>query len=234
MRRTGLTVTAILTLLAFALGFLGVTAGLDLTQPVSQDDLTVTAFQVRPGDAAGVVASHLEHEGLIRNALLFKVLAGARHLDAHLQPGTYQLSPDMTMDMIIHQLLTEQPGELPIEVPSGKVLLNVPPGARVAQLPALASGLANFHPKAFLTIATNGVLPDGKALSDQYWYVRPKQPNVIAALEGYVLPGAYFFNPSDDEVAVVNALLTAVGTHLCPGPDAGHLDAYLHDMAECK
>src|SRR5260370_34332553 len=48
------------------------------------------------------------------------------------------------------------------------------------------------------------------------------------------MAGAYLLKTLDDEVVGGKGLLTGGGTHLCPGPDAGHLDAYLHDMAECK
>jgi cell division protein YceG involved in septum cleavage len=234
MSRTGYTVTAVLALLAFILGFAAVNAGLDLSQPINPDDLSVVQFAVHPGDATGDIASHLQDAGLIRSAIVFRMVAGARHLDQHVRPGTYQLSPYMTIDAIIQQLNTADPGELPVDVPLGKVLLDVPPGARIAQIPDFAGHLAAFHADKFMAIATSGTLPDGKKLTDRYWFFRAKQPNTVAALEGYVLPGHYFLDPQADEVAVVDTLLTTVGEHLCPGPDANHPDAYVQDAAQCK
>jgi cell division protein YceG involved in septum cleavage len=234
MGRTGYTVTAVLALLAFILSFAAVTAVLDLSQPINADDLSVVQFAVHPGDATSDIATHLQDAGLIRHAIVFRMVARAHHLDAQVRPGTYALSPYMTIDAIIHQLNTADPGALPVEVPLGKVLLDVPPGARIAQIPDLAGGLSAFHADKFLAIAASGTLPDGKPLSDSYWFLRAKQPDTIAALEGYVLPGHYFLDPKADEVAVVNTLLTAFGEQLCPGPDANHADAYVHDAAQCK
>jgi cell division protein YceG involved in septum cleavage len=234
MGRTGYTVTAVLALLAFILGFTGVMAGLDLSQPTNPDDLGVVQFAVRPGDATGDIARHLQDAGLIRSAVVFRMAAGARHLDPHVRPGTYPLSPYMTIDAIIHQLNTVEPGALPVDVPLGKVLVDVPPGARVAQIPDFARALTAFHADRFLAIATTGTLPDGKQLAESYWFLRAKQPDAVAALEGYVLPGHYFLDPQADEAAVVNALLTGFGEQLCPGPDANHPDAYVHDAAQCK
>ncbi|HEY7982532.1 MAG TPA: endolytic transglycosylase MltG [Ktedonobacterales bacterium] len=234
MGRTGYTVTAVLALLAFILGFAGITAGLDLSQPTNPDDLSVIQFAVRPGDGTSDIATHLQDDGLIRSAIAFRMAAGSRHLALPVRPGTYALSPYMTLDDIVHQLNTAEPGALPVQVPLGKALLDVPPGARMAQIPDFAGGLTAFHAERFMAIATSGTLPDGKQLSDSYWFLRAKQPNTVAALEGYLLPGHYFLDPQSDEVAVVNALLSAVGEQLCPGPDANHPEAYLHDQAQCK
>jgi cell division protein YceG involved in septum cleavage len=234
MSKTGYTVTAVLALLAFILGFAAINTGLDLSQPIDPDNLSVVQFAVHPGDATGDIATHLQDAGLIRSAILFRMVAGSRHLDKHVRPGTYQLSPYMTIDAIIQQLNTAEPSALPVDVPLGKVLLDVPPGARMAQIPDFAGNLPAFHADKFLTIATSGALPDGKKLTDSYWFLRAKQPHTVAALEGYLLPGHYFLDPQADEVAVVNALLTAVGEQLCPGPDVNHLDAYVHDAVQCK
>lgn len=234
MRRAGRVVTGVFTLLAFVVGFVGVTATLDVTQPAIQDTDTVVPFQVQPGDGITVVAGRLQQDGLIRNGLLFRLVAGSRHLDAHLEPGIYDLSRSMTMGAIVQRLLDGHPDEELIIVPPGKVLVKLSPGMRVTQYPASFSGLSNFNAKNFLKIASSGVFPDGKNVSGKYWFVRSKGPSVAYALEGYLFPDTYFFDTADDEVAVVNRLLTAFGEHLCPGPDATHLDAYLQDHGQCK
>lgn len=234
MTRTWRRGAIILTLVAFVLAFAGTFLTLNITQPAAPDAADTVAFQVRPGDGAGEVAGRLASDGLIRSAVVFQVAATTRNLGPHLQPGIYDLSAGMTMGNIIQRLLEGHPDQPLIIVPPGKVLVQIPPGVRLTQLPTLFSGLAQFNAKNFLTIATSGVLPGGKKLSDQYWYVRPKQPNTYFALEGYALAGNYFFDKGADEVAVVQGLLDTLGEHLCPGPDADHLDAYLHDHTQCQ
>lgn len=234
MRRAGRAVTAIFTLLAFIVGFVGVTATLDVTQPAIQDTDAVVSFQVRPGDGTAILAERLQQAGLIRNGMLFRLVAGTRHLDGHLEPGIYDLSRSMTMGAIVQRLLNGHPDEELIIVPPGKVVVTVPPGMRVTEYPAYFTSLASFNAKNFLKIATSGVLPDGKQVSDRYWFVRAKRADVPFALEGYLFPGTYFFNTSDDEVAAVNRLLMTFGEHLCPGPDAAHPDAYVQDRGQCK
>jgi UPF0755 protein len=234
MKRSWRTLGITLTLVAFVLGFAGTFVTLNVTQPAAQDTASSVQFAVRPGDGASSIASRLASAGLINNAAIFTLLAGLQHLDAHLRPGIYQLSPDMTMGAIIQRLVGGHPDQVLIIVPPGKSLVQIPPGTRVAQFPAYLATLPNVKSKAALSILTTGVLPTGKRLSDLYWYVRPRQAGTVAALEGYILPGTYFIDTQADESAAVQQLLNGLGEHLCPGPDAAHLDAYLLDHTQCK
>jgi cell division protein YceG involved in septum cleavage len=226
--------TIVLALLAFVLGFGGATATLDITQPTNVDSTAVVQFEVAPGDGISTVAGHLQQAGLVRSGLLFGLLARLRHLDGHPQPGIYRLSPGMSMGDIIQRLQEGNPDAPAIAVPPGKKLVVVPPGLRVTQYPSLFANLPSFDAKRFLATATTGVLPDGKRASDLFWYVAPKQPGTFFALEGYLPPGIYFFNPGDDDVVAIKQMLTALGERLCPGPDAAHPDAYLADRAQCE
>lgn len=232
MTRTWRRGAVILTLVAFVLGFVGTFFTLNLTQPAAADAATV-AFEVRPDDGAGDVASRLQEKGLIRSALVFQMAATTRNLGAHLQTGIYELSAGMTMNDILARLGAGHPDQPLIIVPPGKVLVQIPPGARVSEMPAFFGGLAHFNAKNFMGIVSTGTLPGGKKLSDQYWYVPAKQPHTYFALEGYILPGNYFFDTDADEVAAAQGLLDALGEQLCPGP-SDHPDAYLHDHAQCQ
>jgi UPF0755 protein len=234
MQRQGPIMLVGLALLAFCLSFVAVSVALNLTQPASVEANPVVRFSVRPGENVGDVASQLRGEGLIRSALVFEAVASAQRLGAHLQPGIYELSADMTMSAILARLTNGHPDAPLIIPPPGKVAVILPPGLRVAQYPAYFTGLAHFDATSFLKIAQSGVLPSGKKLSDLYWYVAPKQQGVYAALEGYLLPGVYFIDAGADESTAAQQMLDALGEQLCPGPDAAHLDAYLHDPTACK
>ncbi|HEY7832303.1 MAG TPA: endolytic transglycosylase MltG [Ktedonobacterales bacterium] len=214
----------VLALLAFAGGFLGVAGALYLTQPAVHGSTQVVPFEVKKGDTANAVGQRLQDAGLIRNALVFRLLAKYRHLDTQLEPGVYQLSPAMTMDAIIQKLLHGQPDEQ---------LITIPPGHRVAEYPDYFSALQNFDAKNFLKVAQTGVLKDGTKLSSMYWYLPSKQANTVDALEGYLFPNTYYFNSSDDEQQVIEKLLINLGEQLCPGP-ADQPDQYISDQAQCK
>jgi UPF0755 protein len=218
----------VLALLAFVCGFVGVAAGMDVTQPSAPASSVVVSFQVYPGDTVSAVANRLQAAGLIRNALLFRLLARLRHLDANMEPGTYQLSPNMSMDAVIAVLLKG------VQVQQVQIL--VPPGLRVSQYAGYFAGkLPSFDAHTFMQIVTTGVFPDGTKVSSEYWYVlSPRRPNVPFALEGYLFPDTYDFDTSYDARKVIERLLDTLGEKaLCPGPDPNHPDAYIHDQTQC-
>ena len=214
----------IVTLAAFTCGFVGVALALNVTQPAAHGSTAVVEFEVKKGDSANAVGARLQDAGLIRNALVFRLLAKYRKLDTQLEPGVYQLSPSMTMDAIIQKLLHGQPDEQ---------VVTIPPGHRVTEYPAYFDALPNFDAKNFLKVAQTGVLKDGTKLTSIYWYLAPKQPNTVYALEGYLFPDTYRFNTSDDDEQVIKRLLNSLGEQLCPGP-SDHPDAYIFDQTQCK
>lgn len=224
MSKAARVIAVVLALLAFACGFGGVAIGLNLTQPAVHGSTQTVEFEVQKGDSANAVGARLQAAGLIRNALIFRLLAKYRHLDTQLEPGVYQLSPSMTMDAIIQKLLHGQPDQQ---------LITIPPGHRVAEYPAYFTSLQNFDAKNFLKVAQTGVLKDGTKLSSMYWYLPPKQPNTVDALEGYLFPDTYYFDSAWDEQQVIERMLDTLGEQLCPGPDS-QPDAYIHDQAQCK
>lgn len=225
MSKAARVIAVVLALLAFACGFGGVAIGLNLTQPAVRGSTHTIGFGVPRGTSAKAIGARLQAAGLIRNALIFAELARFRHLDGHLRAGVYQLSPSMTMDAIIQQLLNGQPDK--------EQLILIPPGHRVAEYPAYFDTLPNFDTSNFLQVAQTGVLKDGTKLSSMYWYLPPKQPNTVDALEGYLFPDTYNFDSAWDEQQVIERMLDGLGERLCPGPD-NQPDAYIHDQAQCK
>ncbi len=226
MKRVGPAIVVIFALLALACGFGTSFAALSITQPSTNSTATVH-FIVNPGDSTAAVAANLQQAGLIRNAQLFRVWARFRHKDSAIEYGVYNLQANMTMDQILATLQQGKPDER---------LAVVPDGMRVTQYPKfLAKALPNFNSDKFLAMAKSGVEPDGTKLWDKYWYVKqPKSGDGVAyVLEGYLFPDTYLFQADADETAVVERMLNRLGELLCPGPDDGHPDAYIHDKAQC-
>jgi UPF0755 protein len=237
--KAGQVAVVVFALVAFACGFLGVAVGLDVTQPANHHTTAMVEFHVLKGDTTNTVATRLEQNGLIRNALLFRLLARFRKLDTQIEPGTYHLSANMTMDTIIQTLLKGVPSEL---------LIKIPPGLRVTQYPDPKyyvdsngnplpnfTDLPNFDATSFVKIVQTGLLPDGTKLSTKFWFVSPKQPNTVYALEGYLFPDTYYFDTEWNEGNVVDRLLEGLGAQLCPGgPDQDVTHAYFWNQSQCK
>jgi UPF0755 protein len=223
MKRAGIVLTVLFALIAFVVGFGGATAALMVFRPASDSHQTVR-FVVNSGDTTGDVAQNLVKTGLIRNADVFKLYARYKKLDTSIQQGVYNLNATMTMEQIIAALQTGHPDEQ---------LITLPPGMRVEQYPAYLTDLPNFNADNFKTIVKTGVLPDGTKLWEKYWFISPPQPKTVNALEGYLYPDTYYFDQTDNEVDVVERLLTTLGQQICPGP-ANSPSAYLQDLTQCK
>ena len=209
--------------LAIIVVFAGTAATLEILQPPDANRTALTLFEVRPSTTPTMVATQLARAGLIRNTWLFERIA---HLSTPVTPGYYRLSPAMDMATVAQKLGSGHPDAVQITIPAG---------LRVTQYPQLLTAdLPRVRADVFLRIATTGNLPDGTALSSRFWYVMPKGPQVGYALEGYLAPGTYVVNTSDDAIAVVEQLVDALGASLCPGPDPTHPNKYSRDATLCK
>ena len=228
MKRAALVVTILFALLAFGVGLVGTTVALDVTRPVVSGSNDTINFVVNDGDTSTEIANKLEKAGLIRNALIFRLLARYKHLDSNLQHGTYSLSPNMNMDQIITALEGAPVDE--------HIVILVPPGSRVTQYPDYFTKLPNFNADNFAQIAKTGILLDDAKTTiwSKYWFVQPmaKGTKVKYALEGYLFPDTYYFNKDADETTVIETMLDNLGTKLCPGPD-NNPKAYFADKDQC-
>ena len=226
MKRGGIILTIILSILALIVGFGGATTALLVTQPAQSGSTVLVNFEVHEKESFASVAQRLQDDGLIRNALAFKQLAKLRHKDAGIEPGIYSLGPSMTMSTIMDKLQTGVPDEETAQIFDG---------SRVAEYAASFSSLPDFNADDFNKIVQSGVLLDGTTkLSDmpQYWFVEPKQPNTVDALEGYLYADTYNFDKSATATDVIEKMLDTFGEHLCPGSDSS--GPYFMDETRCK
>lgn len=228
MKRAALVVTILFALLAFGVGLVGTTVALDVTRPVVSGSNGTLDFVVNDGDTSTEIANKLEKAGLIRNALVFRLLARYKHLDSNLKHGTYSLSPNMNMDQIITTLEGAPVDE--------HIVILVPPGSRVTQYPDYFTKLPNFNADNFAQIAKTGILLDDAKTTiwSKYWFVQPMATGtkVKYALEGYLFPDTYYFNKDADETTVIETMLDNLGSKLCPGPD-NDPNAYFADKDQC-
>jgi len=236
MKRSVLVASLIFAVLAFACGAGGTTLALTITQPAIPGSAAQVPFAIQQGDSANDIGDRLQKQGLIRNATFFKLLARLRSLDSKLRPGTYTLTPSMSMDAIIQKLLAG--------VPDPGVTITFAPGFRVTEYPTprdakghrydLKTKLPNFNKDNFLKIAKTGKWLDGTDISKDYWFVPPPQKDAAYALEGYFYPDTYTFNTSDDETAVIKTLLNYFGLTICPDPvRLPDETSFFHDKATC-
>lgn len=216
-------VVVFLVLVSLVVGFVGATAALDIFQPANKHITTNVKFEVVSGDTTASVAQRLQNDGLIRNAVLFRLWARYRKLDRGLEQGIYELSPDMTMDAIVKKLQVGKPDEIAVIIPDG---------LRATQYPKYFTGLSAFSADDFLKTAKTGIEPDGTKLWTKYWYIPQPGKNVAYALEGYLYPDGYNFFASATTKDVIEKLVQQFGYEICPGPTSNPY-MYITDAKQC-
>ncbi|NJN19704.1 MAG: endolytic transglycosylase MltG [Oscillochloris sp.] len=148
-------------------------------------------FVVEPGESTGSIATRLRSDGLIRQPILFRLLARFRDLDDRLQAGRYVLSPTMTMSEIMIALQSSRVEDVQVTIPEG---------LRLEEIAASVERAGLTNAQAFLTVAR-----DGSAFRDDYFLLNSLPAG--ATLEGYLFPDTYRFAPSADPDTIVRTML---------------------------
>jgi UPF0755 protein len=89
----------------------------NVNMPISKNQ-EFQDFLIVRGTSANEIGNDLEEEGLIKDALAFKVYSQITGKSKKIQAGEYRLSPSMTLSEIVNQL-TLGPVELWVTIPEG-------------------------------------------------------------------------------------------------------------------
>jgi UPF0755 protein len=144
------------------------------------------SFLIEPGRSAQVVALNLQEQGLIKNALLFRLTAKFKGAEKNLVSGEHQLSAGSGVLAIISQLQNK-------DNLSSELTITIPEGWRMYQI---AEHLEN---KGIATIAEFNQTAKIENWREQYDFLADKS---IKSLEGYLFPDTYriFSDAKPDDV----------------------------------
>ena len=201
-------------LLIFGVVYFAWTTVTEVFQPVDSGQGKTIPLVIQSGENTSQIADQLQAEGLVRNALAFKLWARFKSLDTHLQAGVYNLNTSMTIDAIINQLLQAQPDEL---------VVSVPPGLRIEQIAqrAAAAGLVKFNVQDFLKYAQHpNQFPD-KSKYPILGCTLDTSTNTQYSMEGLLFPDTYLVPVDGTARDVVNMMLTEFNNKV----KQNHLDA---------
>lgn len=152
--------------------------------PVSQTQ-EYQDFLIVRGSSAIRIGNDLEEEGLIQNALAFKIYSQVTGKSKRIQAGEYRLSPHFSLAEIVNQL-TKGPVE---------VWVTVPEGLRREQI------VERF---------ISGLGKDGEdAITFRQEFLAESE-----GLEGYLFPDTYLFPKTVSAATVVNKLQTTFDTKI--------------------
>jgi UPF0755 protein len=163
----------------------------ELNTPAGDDPATLV-FTVEPGESVGQIASHLQREGLIRDAELFRLYLRYAKLDSGVEAGQFTLKKTMTIPQIAQALQSGRRDELSLTIPEGR---------RLEEVAVLVAQQTPISATTFLSLAR-----DAKAWTSQYPFLSELPAG--ASLEGYLFPDTYRL-PQDATAADVIARMLA-------------------------
>jgi UPF0755 protein len=146
-----------------------------LHQPQASGNRTVM-FHVGTGDSVATVAQRLHAEGLLSNALLFRLDARVHGLGGELKVGDYALRPNMSIDQTVSALTVYH---------ADMIRITVPEGFRSEQI---AQVLDRHH------MSGAAFLREVQHPADLHVGILRDKP-AAASLEGYLFPNTYDVPP---------------------------------------
>ena len=209
--RAGLISVLVVAVVIFVVSLVAWNTFTSVFQPADSKNNKTVALEIRPGESTAEIANDLQNKGLIRNALVFRIWARVRGLDSQLQAGVYKkLTPDMTVDGIINQLLQAQPDAVAVVVPEGWRLEQVA-NAYAQSQPALS----NFKKDDFLKYAKDINAFDTYVKGKYKMSARDKYPILKSipdgkGMEGFLFPASYQVDLKSDAGDAIGLMLTAM------------------------
>src|SRR6185312_6317443 len=213
--RAAIIAVLLLGILIFGVVYFAWTTVTDVFQPVDSGQGKTIPLVIQNGESTTQIANQLQAEGLVRNALAFRLWERFKGLDTHLQAGAYNLNTSMTIDAIINQLLQAQPDEL---------VVAVPPGLRIEQIAqrVAAAGLAKFNTQDFLKYTQHPNLFPDEAKYPILGCTLDTTTHTQYGMEGLLFPDTYLVPVDSTARDVVNIILTGFNDKV----SQNHLDTF--------
>lgn len=179
-----------------ALGYVGVTRGIDFVQDRLDNEAEDypgpgsgrVVFEVQEGDSAGEVGRNLEAAGVVASVQAFTEAVSGSAVSP--QVGVFVLQEEMKASDALDVLADRANDE--------SVRLTLLPGKTVDEIATLLGKDTEFGKRAYLRELQN---PDGLGLPDY----------AEGDVEGFLAPGAYVFGPDDDPRSILSAMVERFG-----------------------
>lgn len=147
------------------------------------------------GASSAQIGIILQENGIINSSLVFRLHLRFNELDGKIQAGNYVLNPSMTMEQVVHKLLT---GDAVFET----VRFTIPEGLFLKNIAGRLESLGLVDGDRFLSLADNLEMWD-------FWFVEQIPAGLEHPLEGYLYPDTYeiFADEEDKEYTIIRSML---------------------------
>ena len=151
-------------------------------------DSTPLLFTIAPGETAVTIATRLERAGLIRDAVLFRLLVRYRGVDGQLEAGDYRLRPNMSLQEIVNALQSGRPSE---------TTTTIPEGWRAEEIAETLEERGLVKAEEFV-----GTVREGEF---EYDFLSDRPEGI--SLEGYLFPDTYGVPPDFEAAQIIDMML---------------------------
>ena len=177
---------------------------LNQTGPADKSDTDAIPIQVKQGETADQIADTLKEKGVIKNKMAFKSYLKSHNVANKLHAGSYLLSPSMTTEELVNELLNGVGEVIKVTIPEGYILKEV---------------AEEFEKKELMDQDTFWDLVKHYDLSD-YSYMKDAPENEHR-MEGIFYPETYFFEVGSTPEEVFDTIV-------------GHFDKIWAELPENK
>lgn len=146
---------------------------------------TPVPIEIQPGTGLNEVASDLQRAGVVRSALVVKLLARWKQQGGQIQAGNYRFSDPATPGEVLDRLVQ---GDVE------KVSLTIPEGFTLQQIIARTAEKGFGQQQRLSELAHDAAFIDSLGLKAD-------------SLEGYLFPETYLFAPGIDEKALLQMMV---------------------------
>lgn len=167
-------------------------------QPFTSSTTPTTVVIIEPGQPAGAAAARLKEAGVIRNALVFRLLMRFRRAESKIHAGEYEFSGPQSPNEILEKLIRG-------DVVQHKV--TIPEGLRLDEVAAVVEA-AGFSTKRGFIEASTG--EPGVRL------IRDLDPSA-QDLEGYLFPDTYLFARGTTAERIVAEMINRFRSEMSAG-----------------
>ena len=168
--------------------------------PVDKDG-TIQRWEILEGTNSSEIISNLESDGLIRNALVFKLYVKFYEPNLIIKAGAYRLSPAMSVEEIVTEFKEEKYEREETKTVTFKEGLTIPKMIRVMH------DEFGITEEEVLTALKDSEYID--SLIEKYWFLTDeiKNKEIYYPLEGYLFPDTYEFYANSSAKDVFSRML---------------------------
>lgn len=160
------------------------------SRPLDSQDSTLITVEVPNGTNTHEIGKILESKGLISNYGLFILKSKLEGLDGKYKAGQYHLSPSMSMDEIIENLISGN---------NSSIKFTIPEGFNISKIIEVFEKKGLINKETFTREIISGQY--------DYWFLKDA-PSGKNRLEGYLYPETYYVYSNATEHEIIDKMLS--------------------------